>query len=65
MLTTLVVYSELHKNIENTLIEFNNVHPKIKFTMEKETHHRINYLDMTITKEYNKLTFNIIVSPPK
>jgi hypothetical protein len=55
----LIVYNELHKNIENALLDFNIVHPKIKFTMEKETHDSINYLDMTITKEYNKLTFNI------
>jgi hypothetical protein len=35
------------------------MHPKIKFTMEKETQKRINYLDLTITKEHNKLTFGI------
>jgi hypothetical protein len=50
-------------NIENTLDEFNTIHPKIKFTMEKETQNRINYLDLTITKEYNKLMFSIYQKP--
>jgi nucleoside-specific outer membrane channel protein Tsx len=55
----LIVYNELHTNIENTLMDFNNVHPKINFTMEKETQNSINYLDLTIIKEVNKLTLNI------
>jgi hypothetical protein len=31
--------------------------------MEKETQNSINYLDMTIIKEHNKLTFNIYRKP--
>jgi hypothetical protein len=50
-------------NTENTLNEFNTVHPKIKFTMDKETRNRIKYLDMTIIKEHNKLIFNIYRKP--
>jgi hypothetical protein len=38
-------------NTENILHEFNTIYPKIKFTMEKETKNRINYLDLTITKK--------------
>jgi hypothetical protein len=34
---TLIIYNEHHTNTENTLDEFNRIHPKIKFTMEKET----------------------------
>jgi hypothetical protein len=46
-------------NTENTLDEFSRIHPKTKSTMEKETQKRINYLDLTIIKEHNKLTFGI------
>jgi hypothetical protein len=31
--------------------------------MEKETQNRINYLDITITKEHNNLTFDIYCKP--
>jgi hypothetical protein len=35
----------------------------VKFTMEKETQNRINFLDMTVIKEHNKLTFSIYRKP--
>jgi hypothetical protein len=53
------MYNKHYMNTENTLDKFNRIHPKIKFTMEKETQKRINYFDLTITKEHNKLTFGI------
>jgi predicted cupin superfamily sugar epimerase len=59
----LIIYSGHYTDIETTLDEFNRLHPKIKFTMEKETQNRINYLDLTITKEDNKLTFGIYQKP--
>jgi hypothetical protein len=59
----LIIYNEQHTNIHDTLEEFNNIHPNIKFTMEQESLNRINYLDLTITKEHNKLTFNIYQKP--
>jgi hypothetical protein len=31
--------------------------------MEQESLNKINYLDLTITKEHNKLTFNIYRKP--
>jgi hypothetical protein len=54
-----IVYNEHYTNIEITLDEFNRIRPKIKFTIEKETQNRINYLDLTVAKEDNKLTFAI------
>jgi hypothetical protein len=51
------------KNVENALDKFDRIHPTIKFTMEKETQSRINYLDLTIAKEHNKLTFGIYRKP--
>jgi hypothetical protein len=59
----LIIYNEHHTNIDNTLDEFNRIHPKIKFTIEKETQNKINYLDLTLTKEENKLTFAIYRKP--
>jgi hypothetical protein len=32
----LIIYNTLITNTDNTLSEFNNIHPKIKFTMEKK-----------------------------
>jgi uncharacterized protein YaaW (UPF0174 family) len=51
----LIIYNEHHTNIDNMSDEFNRIHPKIKFTIEKETQNKINYLDLNITKEGNKL----------
>jgi hypothetical protein len=59
----LIVYNKHYTNIENTLDEFNKIHPKIKFTMEKETQNRINYLDLTVIKEDDKLTFGVYRKP--
>ena len=35
----------------------------MKFIMERETNNRINFLDITITKEHDKLTFDIYRKP--
>jgi nucleoside-specific outer membrane channel protein Tsx len=55
----LTIYNEDTTNIENTLADFNSIHPNIQFTIKKETHNKINYLDLSITNTYNTLTFNI------
>jgi hypothetical protein len=44
-------------------MEFNAIHPKIKFTIEKETHSKLNYLDLTIGNKHNQLTFGIYRKP--
>jgi hypothetical protein len=49
----LIIYNEQYTNIRNTLDEFSNIHHKIKFTMEQESLNKINYRDLTITKEHN------------
>jgi hypothetical protein len=36
---------------------------KIKFTIETEKHNTLNYLHLTITNKYNKLTFGIYRKP--
>jgi hypothetical protein len=40
-------------------MEFNSVHQKVKFTIDKEVCNTLNYLDPTITNKHNQLTFGI------
>ena len=47
----------------DVLDNFNKIHPNIKYTMEIETHISINFLDITITRENNTLTYNIYRKP--
>jgi hypothetical protein len=39
------------------------IHPKMKFTIKVESDNKINYLDITILKTYNKLSFGIYRKP--
>jgi DNA-directed RNA polymerase subunit L len=45
------MYDQNKTNIEQILNEFNNIQPSIKFTIEKEQHTKINYLDITIHRK--------------
>jgi hypothetical protein len=59
----LIIYSSECINIHNTLQELNTVHPKLKFTLETETRNKINYLDIIINKQHDKLKFGIYRKP--
>jgi hypothetical protein len=59
----LIIYNSKHTNIHNILKEFNTVHPNLKFTLETETHNKINYIDITINKQQDKLTSGIYRKP--
>ena len=50
-------------NIEDLLHCFNNFTPKLKFTLEKEVEHRINFLDLTIHREHNTFSIDIYRKP--
>jgi hypothetical protein len=39
------------------------IHLKIKFTIEEEVNNKISYLDITVSKTYNKLSFGIYRKP--
>jgi hypothetical protein len=60
---TLIIYNTQTKNINNTLDEFNMIHPKIKFMMEEVQDNKINYLDITTVKAQNKLQLGIYRKP--
>jgi len=55
----LIVYDKQKTNINNLLNSFNNAANPLQFTMEHETNNQINFLDITIKKDNNKLKFNI------
>jgi hypothetical protein len=45
----LIVYNTHATNIDDTLTDLNTIHLQIQFTIEKEMHNNLNYLDLTIT----------------
>jgi outer membrane lipopolysaccharide assembly protein LptE/RlpB len=45
------------------LQEFNTMQPKLKFTLETETQNKINYHDIKIKEQHNKLKFGIYCKP--
>jgi hypothetical protein len=59
----LILYNKNKTNIEKTLNDFNNIQPSIKFTIEKEKHEKINYLDITIHRKNRQLEFLIYRKP--
>ena len=59
----LIVYKENHKTIKEILGLFHSLSPGLNFTLELEEFNRINYLDLTIMREENKLTFDIFRKP--
>ena len=59
----LIVHDEDKTNIDTLLDHFNHVAPKLKFTSEKGTESKINFLDITITREQNKFSIDIYRKP--
>jgi hypothetical protein len=53
------VFDTTHTDINETLTDFNNIHNKINFTIEKEQNNQINFLDITIKRKHNKFQFGI------
>jgi hypothetical protein len=41
----LIIYNEDYTKIEDTLTEFNSIHPNIQYTIEKQINNKLNYLD--------------------
>jgi hypothetical protein len=59
----LIVYNENLTNIQDTLKDFNLVHPNIQYTIETQTNNKLNYLDITIENSNNTFTFDIYRKP--
>jgi hypothetical protein len=52
-----------NKDADQILSKLNTLHPNIKFTEEKEKDNKINYLDLTITREKQNLKYAIYRKP--
>ena len=48
----LVIYDTNHSDVQNTLKDFNKMHPKLKFTAECDKNNQMNFLDITINITY-------------
>jgi len=59
----LIIYNEDNTNIDTLLNHFNNLSPKLKFTIEKEKERQISFLDITITRGTNKFSIEIYRKP--
>jgi hypothetical protein len=59
----LIIYNEITMNIEDLLHCFNNLTPKLKFTLEKEVESKINFLNLTIHREHNNFSTDIYRKP--
>jgi hypothetical protein len=57
------IYNENCTNIDDTLKEFNSIHPNIQYTMEKPINNKLNYVDITIENIHNIFTFNLYRKP--
>jgi hypothetical protein len=55
----LVVYDKTLTSIDEVLDSFNRIMPTMKFRIEKERENTINFLDITIGREQDKLNFDI------
>jgi hypothetical protein len=59
----LIIYNTIESNIYEVLNEFNQITPKLKFTMEEETDRRLSFLDITIQRGQHHITTNIYRKP--
>ena len=56
----LIIYNNPADIGERILKDFNTIHPKIQFTLEKQNHNKsLNFLDLTITKHKAHRTYRI------
>jgi hypothetical protein len=59
----LIIYDNKNTNIDQTLNDFNNIQPTLKFTIEKEKHKILNFLDLTIHRKRNTYNTQYIENP--
>jgi hypothetical protein len=58
-----IIYDAQRTKIHDTLSEFNAINPKLKFTIEEQSEHTINFLYLTITNRNNTLDCSIFHKP--
>jgi len=55
----LIVYNDDNRNIYDILEDFNNLAPKLKFTLEDEQNNQNSFLEITIKKNQKGLSFEV------
>jgi hypothetical protein len=59
----LIAYRHNLTDIHQVLTKFNNLNPKLTFTIKEETDNSINFLDITISKTPDRLTYKVYRKP--
>ena len=59
----LIIYNERKTDIEDLLYCFNDITPKLNFTIQKETRGSINFLDLTFHRVVNRFSIDIYRKP--
>ena len=59
----LVIYNNVKSNIHEVLDDFNQITPKLKFTIEEKIERKLNFLDITIRREQHHITTSIYRKP--
>ena len=54
----LIIYNDRKTDIEELLYRFNDITPKLNFTIEKETGGNINFLDLTIHRDIDSFSID-------
>jgi hypothetical protein len=60
---TLKTFSSFINNTSPTYKMFNSLTPNLNFTLEEEKNNRINFLDITITKKGDRLSYRVYKKP--
>ena len=59
----IIIYDDNLSNIDTIFEEINKIDKNIQYTIEKEHNNKINYLDLTIIKNNNKIEYDIYRKP--
>ena len=59
----LIIYNNMESNIYEVLNDFNQIAPKLKFTIEEETERKLNFLDITIQREQHHIATSVYRKP--
>jgi len=59
----LLIYNENRTNIEELLKSFNDLTPSLNFTLEREVDNKLNFLDISIIKTVDRISFDICRKP--
>jgi hypothetical protein len=59
----LIKHKEDRTNIDEVLNQFNNITPRLNFTLEHKQDNKINFLDLTISRDITKCSVNIYRKP--